>query len=84
MSDSHSPDALREPFIDEREAARFLNISVRTLQRWRTEPPENGPPRFYRLGRRVAYRFSDLTAWAEAQACFSTSEANANPSTRRE
>ena len=70
--------ALREPFVIEQEAAEFLKISVRTLQRWRTEPPAGGGPRFYKLGRkRVAYRLSDLSAWAEGRAFESTSEFDA-------
>ncbi len=66
-----------EPFVGEREATRFLNLSVRTLQRWRTEPPAFGAPRFYRLGKRVAYRISVLSAWAERHAFTSTAEADA-------
>ena len=68
-----------EPFVGEREAAEFLGISVRTLQRWRTEPPTGGAPlKFYKLGaKRVAYRFSGLTAWAEERAFGSTAEADA-------
>ena len=74
LTTAHDP---HEPFVNEREAARFLNISVRTLQRWRTEPPAFGAPRFYRLGKRVAYRLSDLSAWAERHAFTSTAEADA-------
>lgn len=67
--------APREPFVIEQEAAEFLKVSVRTLQRWRTEPPAGGALRFYKLGRkRVAYRLSDLSAWAESRAFGSTSE----------
>ena len=66
-----------EPFVGEREAAEFLGVSVRTLQRWRTEPPAFGAPRFYRLGKRVAYRISVLSAWAERHAFTSTAEADA-------
>ena len=70
--------APREPFVVEQEAAEFLKVSVRTLQRWRTEPPAGGAPRFYKLGRkRVAYRLSDLSAWAESRAFGSTSEFDA-------
>ena len=65
-----------EPFINEREAANFLNLSVRTLQRWRTEPPAGGAPlKFYKLGaKRVAYRLSDCTSFAESRSFNSTSE----------
>lgn len=69
-----SAAARQEPFVIEQEAADFLKVSVRTLQRWRTEPPTGGGPRFYKLGcKRVAYRLSDLSAWAERRAFESTS-----------
>ena len=81
MSLEHSPARMAgstsspEPFISEREAAKFLNVSVRTLQRWRVEPPVNGGPRYYKLGsKRVTYRFSDCSSWGESRACNSTSE----------
>lgn len=67
----------REPFVTEREAAAFLTVSVRTLQRWRTDPPPTGAPRYYKLGsKRIAYRLSDLTEAAEAHSYSSTSEAD--------
>ncbi|NQV85001.1 MAG: helix-turn-helix domain-containing protein [Rhodospirillales bacterium] len=86
MSIEHSPardgqnfnnDA--EPFVGEREAASFLNISVRTLQRWRIEPPTGGEPLvFYKLGtKRVAYRLSDCSRFAENRSYYSTSEMDA-------
>ena len=69
-----------ERFVTEREAAAFLGLSVRTLQRWRTEPPATGPPlKFYKLGqKRVAYRLSDCSDFAEARAYGSTSEMDAD------
>lgn len=67
-----------EPFVSEREAAAFLGVSVRSLQRWRTEPPKGGAPPFYKLGaKRVAYRLSDLSRWAESRCFGSTSEIDA-------
>ena len=75
---SPTTTASHEPFVLEQEAAKFLKVSVRTLQRWRTEPPSGGGPRFYKLGRkRVAYRLSDLSAWAEGRALNSTSQFDA-------
>ncbi len=75
---SHDSDGRPEPFVTEREASLFLKLSTRTLQRWRLEPPPNGAPIFYRLGaKRVAYRLSDLSLWAEAQGFASTAEADA-------
>ena len=82
MSLEHSPTRMtespfgNEPFITELEAAEFLNLSTRTLQRWRTEPPTGGAIRYYKLGpKRVVYRISDLLSWAEGRAFGSTSEA---------
>lgn len=83
MSLEHSParfgNGAAEPFVGERDAAAFLGVSTRTLQRWRTEPPTGGAPKFYKLGpKRVAYRLSDLTRWAEGRAFNSTSEMSAS------
>jgi hypothetical protein len=68
-----------ESFVGEREAAKFLNISVRTLQRWRTEPPAGGATlKFYKMGaKRVNYRLSDCASFAESQSFNSTSEMTA-------
>ena len=68
-----------EPFVGEREAAEFLGLSVRTLQRWRTEPPTGGAPlKFYKLGaKRVVYRLSDCSRFAESRSYLSTSEMEA-------
>jgi hypothetical protein len=66
-----------EPFVTERDAAEFLGISVRTLQRWRIEPPTGGAPPFYRFGaKRIVYRLSSLGCWAESRAFTSTAEAD--------
>ncbi len=86
MSLEHSPSRAadagghgNEPFVTEREVAAFLKISVRTLQRWRTEPPTGGAPlKFYKLGaRRVGYRLSDCSRFAESRSYHSTSEMDA-------
>jgi excisionase family DNA binding protein len=53
------PDSL----VTEVQAAKFLNISIRTLQAWRIKL---AGPRFVRVGRAIRYRRSDLTAWIEA------------------
>ena len=55
-----------EIYLTEAEfAARYLNGARRTAQRWRVTG--DGPP-FVRLGpRRIAYRESDLEAWAAAR-----------------
>jgi hypothetical protein len=68
-----------EPFVGEQDAAEFLGVSVRTIQRWRTEPPTTGTPlKFYKLGaKRIVYRISDCFQFAENRAFLSTSEMNA-------
>ncbi|WP_331374252.1 helix-turn-helix transcriptional regulator [Sinorhizobium chiapasense] len=53
------------------EAANILNISPSTLAKMRLS---GASPRFVKLGRRVAYRPSDLEAWIAAQSFNSTSE----------
>ena len=71
------PAARPEPFVTEPDAAAFLKVSERTLQRWRVEPPAGGAPRFFKIGKRVAYRLTDLSRWAEGRAFASTSEIDA-------
>ena len=44
------------------EAGEFLGISPPTLILWRTE--KKGP-RYYRLGKRIVYRLSDLEEWMD-------------------
>jgi predicted DNA-binding transcriptional regulator AlpA len=56
--DKHDPDAL----LMEEHAARFLNLSVRTLQAWRSKM---SGPRFVRAGRAIRYKRSDLVAWID-------------------
>ena len=47
-------------FLDEEELARRLNVSRRTLQRWRMTG--EGPP-FTRLGARIGYPLGALEKW---------------------
>jgi hypothetical protein len=68
-------------YLDERAAARLLNLSRRTLQRMRTEG--GGPPFVRASARRVLYAATDIEAWAAArtyQSCaaeFAANNANA-------
>ncbi|WP_456782934.1 helix-turn-helix transcriptional regulator [Bradyrhizobium sp. USDA 4516] len=48
--------------LNEKQAARLLAISFRTLQAWRRT---GVGPSFIKLGRAVRYRQQDLLAWAD-------------------
>lgn len=52
-----------DALITETRAADILDISIRTLQSWRTR--RTGPP-FVRVGRAVRYRPSHLSLWVDA------------------
>jgi predicted DNA-binding transcriptional regulator AlpA len=53
------------------EVARFLKVSVRTLERHRIY---GTGPKYSKVGRRVFYAISDVSAWAERGAKRSTSD----------
>ena len=53
------------------EAARFLGISLRTLEKHRTY---GTGPAYRKLGGRVVYAIDDLESWAERGAMTSTSD----------
>jgi excisionase family DNA binding protein len=50
-------------FLTEKQAARLLSMSHRTLQAWRRT---GIGPSFIKLGRAVRYRRDDVIAWANA------------------
>ena len=52
-----------EKFFTTQEVARFLRVTVRTLERWRSEG--EGPP-IITMGGLIRYRSDDLDAWIEA------------------
>ena len=54
----------RQIFLSGIQAGRFLNISPRTLNRYRTE---GTGPEYCRAGQRVLYARADLLAWAWKQ-----------------
>jgi predicted DNA-binding transcriptional regulator AlpA len=58
--------------LSQRQAAAFLCLSERTLERWRVS---GTGPAFVKLGRRVAYREIDLIEWINARVRQSTSDA---------
>jgi hypothetical protein len=53
------------------EAAAFLRLSPRTLEKQRVQ---GGGPRFRKFGRRVMYALADLEAWADARRFEMTSD----------
>lgn len=67
------PDLARDArrLVDRPTASKFLGLSDRTLQRLSTEG--GGPPYIRPSPGRVAYRISDLIAWADARRFASTS-----------
>jgi hypothetical protein len=68
-----APNRLRPLLISEDEAAAFLSMGARTLQRLRLEG--EGPPYVKLTERRIAYPVSTLEAWAMARLATSTSAA---------
>jgi Helix-turn-helix domain len=59
--------------LSNQEAADFLHLSPRTLEKLRVV---GGGPPFLKLGRRVVYAAADLEAWAQRRRCDSTSDPN--------
>lgn len=57
--------------LDVTDAAKYLNLSKSTLAKMRLSGKS---PRYVKLGRKVAYRASDLDVWIEEQTFSSTSE----------
>jgi hypothetical protein len=61
--------------LPQKQAADFLRISERSLERHRVEGKLKIP--FIKIGRRVMYAREDLEAWINANRFNSTSEAKA-------
>ena len=62
---------LPDPLYRAAEAAALLKSNARTLERWRST---GTGPSFVKVGRRVAYRRSDLERWLAQQTRQHTSE----------
>ncbi|MDG4887828.1 MULTISPECIES: helix-turn-helix domain-containing protein [unclassified Mesorhizobium] len=58
-------------FLRTKEAAEFLSLSSRTLEKHRTY---GTGPAYRKLGGRVVYAVDDLQAWAQRGAVTSTSD----------
>jgi excisionase family DNA binding protein len=57
------PTATLEPVVDSEEAARFLNINPKTLQKM----ARNGDVPGYRIGKLWKFRISDLDGWLRSK-----------------
>jgi hypothetical protein len=66
-----SSNKLPKRYLTNKEAAEFLNLSPRTLNKQRVY---GGGPLFHKFGRRVVYGIADLEAWASTRACERTSD----------
>ena len=62
---------MQTQLLDQREAARLLRLSERTLERLRLT---GGGPLYVKCGRSVRYRASDIERWIAARVVGSTSE----------
>ena len=58
-------------YLTNNEAAEFLRLSPRTLEKQRVI---GGGPRFRKFGRRVMYAVADLETWADARSFEMTSD----------
>jgi predicted DNA-binding transcriptional regulator AlpA len=58
-------------FLRTKEAAEFLSLSARTLEKHRTY---GTGPAYRKLGGRVVYAIDDLESWADRGAVTSTSD----------
>jgi hypothetical protein len=66
-------DASQGPqrYVGTAAAALFLDLSARTLEKYRVL---GGGPEYRKFGRRVRYAIADLERWAEARRRVSTSD----------
>ncbi|MBO0712840.1 MAG: DNA-binding protein [Acetobacteraceae bacterium] len=64
-------EGLPTRYVGTRDAARFVGLALRTLEKHRIY---GTGPRYSKLGGRVVYRVADLQAWVDAAAKSSTSD----------
>lgn len=67
-------------YLCTKEAARFLSLSARTLEKHRTY---GTGPLYRKIGGRVVYALADLLAWADSGLKTSTSDPSIGPSPAR-
>ena len=59
------------PFLNTREAAHYVGLSPRTLEKMRVL---GGGPRYRKHGRYVRYHIADLDSWSTSRTRKSTSD----------
>ena len=67
----HEPVFLPPRFLRTKEAAEFLSLSARTLEKHRTY---GTGPSYHKLGGRVVYAIDELESWAARGAVTSASD----------
>ncbi len=69
MDNDHTPTAILRPklsdLVDEREAARILDVAPGTLSVWRSTGRYRLP--FVKVGRKVRYSREGLHAWLDGR-----------------
>jgi len=65
------PAAQPQRYLTNDEAAEYLRLSPRTLEKQRVI---GGGPKFRKFGRRVMYAVADLDAWADQRSFEATSD----------
>lgn len=60
-----------QEYVRTRDAARYLSLSHRTLEKLRVT---GAGPQYFKMGRAVLYAISDLEAWLASNRRCSTSE----------
>src|SRR5262245_59233114 len=68
--------AMPDPLLPPTEAAAYLHVSPRTLEKWRMH---GGGPRYPKLVDRLVYTQQDLDAWVAEQTRTSTSDPGPRP-----
>lgn len=66
-----TPTARPQRYLTNDEAADYLRLSPRTLEKQRVI---GGGPKFRKFGRRVMYALADLDAWADSRSFEATSD----------
>jgi len=68
---NHTAIVDQDDLLDERQVASSICHSVRTIQKWRVT---GQGPNFFKLGRSVRYRRSEVIAWVEERRKAHTSQ----------